>query len=143
MCLHQVSLFLASTVKVMHFFALRASRNHRLDTWKRLARLCMHSGQKAQQVARVFNKCCVSPIMTFVSRDDRLLEKLSPESEWLALPNPANGAPFGHCENTVPVQPQEKRILREDRSSEKRKVWERDKDPGAPRNYYLLSLIHI
>ena len=50
-----------------------------LKTPEGLTRLCMHSGQKAQQIARVFNACCVSPITTFASSDDRLMEKLSPK----------------------------------------------------------------
>ncbi|KAL3914572.1 MAG: hypothetical protein SGARI_000052 [Bacillariaceae sp.] len=92
-------------------------------------KLNVHHGVESQKIIRSFNYLCVPQIMRHVAQDSSLSQQFSPNAPWRLLQPQDGNAPFGTCQQTIPLPPNEQWQLIEDR-------WARVGNPEQSRIYY-------
>jgi hypothetical protein len=95
-------------------------------------KLPIHSGQRAQQIIRVFNAVCVSAMQRQMASGG-LNFGLDPDKDgWHELHLDDKDTPFGTCEICVPYRPAENWVY-----DEGRKRWDRNYESGVSRKFRL------
>lgn len=95
-------------------------------------KLPVHSGQRAQQIIRVFNSVCVSAIQQYVASNGLNFGLQPNEDGWHDLKELDPEKPFGTCEECVPHRPVEYWVY-----DKKRDRWDRKYESGASRKFRL------
>ena len=95
-------------------------------------KLPIHSGQRAQQIIRVFNAVCVSAMQRQMASGGLNFGLVPDKDGWHELHLDDKDTPFGTCEMCVPYRPAENWIY-----DEVRKRWDRNYESGVSRKFRL------
>jgi hypothetical protein len=104
----------------------------RIECDENFLKLPVHSGQRAQQIIRVFNSVCVSAIQQHVASNGLHFGLQPNEDGWHELNKEDPEKPFGLCEECVPRRPVEHWVYDEERGR-----WDRKYESGASRKFRL------
>jgi len=104
----------------------------RLESKETVLKLPVHSGQRAQQIIRVFNSVCVSAIQQHVASSGLHFGLLPDDDGWHELKKQDPNKPFGTCEECVPQRPVEHWVF-----DKERERWDRKYESGASRKFRL------